>query len=234
MSASSLGIGYFCPRQSQGLPFVAKTIRPLADALRGGCVAILKRCTPCSGGILRLSAAAAGGSPGGVPRPAGTAAQDIRHSGARTSHRPFRSAGALMSCPTGLAARKSKGVSATGSAHPVGRQPGEVSRYVSAASVSVCAMAVPPPQRCAVGKHLRRQKFVFQRPALHGLAACRHAEGPAILLHSCYLLSAGTLPLFALGISCALPKSKGGECKGSRVSVHCNRNVDFFPSGGGI
>ena len=28
MSASSLGIGYFFPRQSQGLPFVVKTIHP--------------------------------------------------------------------------------------------------------------------------------------------------------------------------------------------------------------
>ena len=40
-----------------------------------------------------------------------------------------------------------KGVPATGSARPVGRQPGDVSRYLSAASASVCAIAVPPPFR---------------------------------------------------------------------------------------
>ena len=32
-------------------------------------------------------------------------------------------------------------------ARPVGRQPGDVSRYLSAASASVCAIAVPPPFR---------------------------------------------------------------------------------------
>ena len=35
----------------------------------------------------------------------------------------------------------------TGSARPVGRQPGDVSRYLSAASASVCTIAVPPPFR---------------------------------------------------------------------------------------
>ena len=59
-----------------------------------------------------------------------------------------------------------------------------------------------PPQRCAVGKHLRCQKLIFQCPAFHGLAKRCYAESLTHLPHLCCLLSTGAFQLFALSIVC--------------------------------
>ena len=75
-----------------------------------------------------------------------------------------------------------------------------------------------PPQRCAVGKHLRCQKLIFQCPAFHGLAKRCYAESLTHLPHLCCLLSTGAFQLFALSIVCILPKSKGSDVhKASRT-----------------
>lgn len=75
-----------------------------------------------------------------------------------------------------------------------------------------------PPQRCAVGKHLRCQKLIFQCPAFHGLAERCYAESLTHLPHLCCLLSTGAFQLFALSIVCILPKSKGSDVhKASRT-----------------
>ena len=88
-----------------------------------------------------------------------------------------------------------------------------------------------PPQRCAVGKHLRCQKLIFQCPAFHGLAECCYAESLTHLPHLCCLLSTGAFQLFALSIVCILPKSKGSDVhKASRTLALPLTPIGSFPS----